>query len=88
MSYNSIAQCAGDTAFFNRVMACAAQEGEGQNPGSWATSHVWEIASDTEIEASYEYAVNSDNPNPGGDPGAITDAQILSKVGPMIHGTP
>jgi hypothetical protein len=88
MSYNTIAACAADTAFFNRVTACAAQEGENQNPGYWTTQHIWEIASDSEIEASYEYAVNSDNPNPGGDDNAITDTQIKGKVQGLMGTTP
>jgi len=87
MSYTSISQCAADTAFFQRVQACAAQEGEGSNPGAWASTHIWMIASDPEIEASYAYAVETGNPDPGGDPSAITDAQILAKVQPMIHGS-
>ena len=29
---------------------------------------------------AYEYAINSDNPNPGKDPAVITDAMILGAV--------
>jgi hypothetical protein len=31
-------------------------------------------------EAAYEFALNSGNPNPGGDPAVITDADILAAV--------
>lgn len=85
MSYTTIHQCATDPAFLNRLTACAAQEGQ-DNP-EYATSTLlrWEVSSKADIEAAYEYALNADNPNPGGDPTVITDAQILSAVQPILN---
>lgn len=85
MSYNSIHQCANDEAFQARLMACAAQEGH-ENP-EYAMSSIlrWPVSSLTDIEAAYEYALNADNPNPGGDPTVITDQQILSAVQTILN---
>jgi hypothetical protein len=33
-----------------------------------------------EYEDPYEYALNTDNPNPGGDVGVITDANLQAVV--------
>jgi len=88
MSYNTIAASAGDQALIMRIAACAAQEGVEADPTTWAMQHVWHISSNSEIEEAYEYAVNSENPNPGGDDGAITDAMILAQVQPIVLGTP
>ena len=33
-----------------------------------------------EYEAPYEYAINTDNANPGGDTGVITDANLQAVV--------
>lgn len=88
MSYTTIHQCANDEAFIARLQAAAAQEGH-DNP-EYASSVLlrWPVSSQTDIEAAYEFAVNSDNPNPGGDPTVITDAQILSAVQPILTQPP
>ena len=88
MSYNTIHQCANDEAFQARLMACAAQEGH-ENP-EYAMSVLlrWPVSSLTDVEEAYEYAVNSDNPNPGGDDTVITDAQILSAVQYILNPPP
>lgn len=88
MTYNTIAASASDQAFLKRIAACAAQEGTTEDPMTWAMQHVWQIGSNTEIEASYAYAVGAGNENPGGDEGAITDAMILAQVQPIVLGTP
>ena len=87
MSYNTIHQCANDEAFMARLEACAAQEGE-ENPNAAMNSLRWKVSSLTDIEEAYEYAVNSDNPNPGGDDTVITDAQILSAVQYILNPPP
>lgn len=88
MSYNTIHQCANDEAFQARLMAAAAQEGQ-ENP-EYAMSVLlrWPVSSLSDIEDAYEYAVNSDNPNPGGDDTVITDAQILSAVQYILNPPP
>lgn len=59
-------------------MACAAQEGAENPEYIMSTQLRWPVSSQTDIEAAYEYALNADNPDPGGDPTVITDQQILS----------
>lgn len=88
MSYNTIYQCANDEAFQARLMACAAQEGQ-ENP-EYAMSVLlrWPVSSLSDIEAAYEYAVISENPNPGGDDTVITDQQILSAVQLILNPPP
>lgn len=88
MSYKSISLSAADPVLMQRITACAAQEGQHENPSFWVGQHIWEIVSSTEIEAAYEYAVDQGNPDPGGDEGVITDAVILAHVQPLIMGTP
>ena len=88
MSYTSINQCAHDQEFLARIQACAAQEGH-DNP-EYATDVLlrWPVASYPEIAEAYEYAVGSHNPNPGKDPGVISDAQILAVVQPILKPPP
>jgi len=92
MSYSSLARQVADTALMERVNAAAQQEAI-ENPGvhdspfaqairgnyaSPVQVLAWPVCAAT--EAAYEFALNSGNPNPGGDPAVITDADILSAV--------
>lgn len=85
MSYTSIHTCANDEAFQARLMAAAAQEGQ-ENP-EYAMSVLlrWPVSAKSDIEAAYEFAVTSGNPNPGGDPSVITDLQILAAVQSVLN---
>ncbi len=85
MSYTSIHQCANDPEFQNRLTAAAAQEGEENPEYSMGVKLRWPVASATDIEDAYEYAVNAGNPSPGGDPTVITDAMILAKVQSILN---
>lgn len=78
MSYTSIAVCARDPALTERVMACVAQEGEDLN--AMPAQIYWTVAATSDIEQAYAYALEADNPNPGGDPTVITDQMLLSVV--------
>ena len=78
MSYSSIAVCAVDNEFRDRVTACVAQEGEDLN--AMPSQIFWNIAVKSDIEQAYAYALEADNPSPGGDPTVITDAMILAAV--------
>lgn len=92
MSYTTITQCTNDEAFRDRVTAGAMKEaissavyGEtafGKQllvmPSLALSAFIWPLAVDN--EAAYEYAVNAANPNPGGDPTVITDANIQSGI--------
>lgn len=88
MSYTTIHQCANDDEFLARLMAAAAQEGH-DNP-EYAASVLlrWPVSSKTDIEDAYEFALNSGNPSPGGDPAVITDQQILSAVQAILSPPP
>lgn len=92
MSYNSLAAQVTDIALMNRVDAAAHQEAI-ENPEAAASDFGaavrantvspavvlgWPVSVATETE--YEYALNAENPNPGGDDTVITDAMILSAV--------
>ena len=91
MSYTSISACAVDPEFINRVTACIAQEtrqGAAQpaQPStlSMASSIIWNVASASDIEAAYSYALDIGNAHPGGDPTVISDQMILSAVQPLL----
>lgn len=79
MSYNTISRCAGDMAFQQRLIACAAQEGA-DNPAAAGYALIWPVSTRTDIEAAYASALAAGNPNPGGDEAAISDQMILSAV--------
>lgn len=91
MSYATMAQAVRDQPLIDRVNAGAQQEARnGPQAGSAVAAKIrsnlfgasdyfmWSVASDT--EAAYAYAIESGNPNPGGDPGVITDGMIGSAI--------
>jgi hypothetical protein len=79
MSYATINACANDVAFQNRLTACCAQEGA--NPPATVMYEVlWPVSTASDIAGAYEFALNSNNPDPGGDETVITDHMILSAV--------
>jgi hypothetical protein len=92
MSYTSINQCVNDEALVDRVTAGAMKEAWASDeysetsfgatlrnsPNLAQTVFMWPVSIDN--EAAYSYAVDSDNPNPGGDPGVISDAAIQAGV--------
>ena len=81
MSYNAQAQLSADADFMNRVAACAAVEVETPDqPTAWARDNIWRIAAAPGFADKYEYALNTDVPNPGADPAVITDGDILAAV--------
>lgn len=79
MSYTTMHRCANDSALQNRVVAAIADEGRA-DPQTVMLDVIWPVATASDIAAAYESAVIANNPNPGGDPAVITDAQILSVV--------
>lgn len=93
MSYATITQCTRDTVLQDRVTAAALKEAiaGGDEFGETAFAEqlqrspilalnyfMWPTAIDN--EAAYAYAVETDNPNPGGDVGVISDANLQSVV--------
>jgi len=79
MSYNTINQCANDSAFIARLTGAAAQEGA-YDPQQVGTYLRWTIAGASDVEAAYASALAANNPNPGGDESVITDGMILAKM--------
>jgi len=84
MSYSTITTCVGDFAFQSRVTACVAQEqiarDEPAIPSTILPPMLWAVASASDVEDAYAYALNTGNPNPGGDETVITDGMILAHV--------
>lgn len=93
MSYTTIQAAVRDTALQDRVTAAAMKEAIAGGPefkdsefGAQLRGYpilalntfMWPTAVDYETE--YEYAVDSDNPNPGGDEGVITDENIQASI--------
>ena len=92
MSYTTINQCANDAAFQDRVVAGAMKEAIAspeyaltefgqqlrQFPQAALNVFMWPLSVDN--EAAYEFAVGNSNPNPGGDEGVITDANIQAGI--------
>jgi hypothetical protein len=93
MSYTTINQSVNDPALQSRVQSAAMKEAyaggpefsESEfaktlkvNPGLSFNFFMWPTA--IANEAAYAYAVDGGNPNPGGDPGVITDADIQAVI--------
>lgn len=91
MTYTTIKQATEDQALLDRIQAAANKEAwVGGNADSefarrlrtYAETEykvfIWPTAID--YEGPYEFAINSSNPNPGGDPAVITDGNILASI--------
>lgn len=92
MSYNSLAQQITDAALTARITAAVQKEAWNnaefgdtdygtavKQGGTFPPAQLgWPTCLATEAE--YEYALDQGNPNPGGDEGVITDAQIQAAV--------
>jgi hypothetical protein len=92
LSYTTITQAANDEALQNRTEAAVNKEvlsnpafgntefgrlvRKGQADIHTAFDYPVAVANET----AYEYAVNGENPDPGGDPTVITDEDILAVV--------
>ena len=85
MAYYDISLLTQDAQFQQRVAACyATEEPDGDDPGSWAALHAWDMAAQPGFGDAYASALAAEVPNPGADPSVISDAQILSAVQPML----
>jgi hypothetical protein len=87
MSFASIATCYADQALTARVTACCATQDE-PDPQTTTFKVLWPVVTATDIEAAYEAALITGNPNPGGDPAVITDQMILSHVQAALETLP
>lgn len=79
MSYHAVSQLSRDSALQDRIAACAVTEGE-ENPDGWAYDHRWKLAASPGWREAYAYALEMKTPDPGIDPGVISDGMILSAV--------
>ena len=79
MSYEFYAQIAEDDALRRRIVACAAQEGEGRYAPRWAAEHAWELPA-ADWVAAWASAKAGGMEEPGEDAGVVTDQMILSAV--------
>ena len=91
MSYATLHRQQADPAFTDRVTAAVMQEAW-QNPELGATAYglalrdspsnattmFWPVSIAT--AEAYAYAVASGNPDPGGDPSVVTDADLTAAV--------
>src|SRR5262245_33843932 len=73
MSFNTIARCAYDETFGQRVRAAYAKGGLTGNPDPAWYSMRWQIAADPSVEGPYASAIAANNENPGGDEAVVTD---------------
>jgi hypothetical protein len=83
MSYRSTVKMATSPSLRDRIIACAAQEGE-PNPEQWVSDNLWPVVTSPGWDADWAYAeeVYTDqyNPDTGARPDVISDAKILSAV--------
>ena len=90
MAYFDVSQLAADSHFLGRVSACYAVETNAVRdrvpPPQWAQQHAWEMAAQPGFGDQYASALaqNPPNPEPGKDPGVITDGQILAAVQSLL----
>lgn len=85
MSYTSIAQMASDAYLRDRITACAATEPETKNdPVQWTMNHAWQVVAAPGWDLAWDSAIAGEVPDPGKDPGVISDSMILSRVQELI----
>lgn len=88
MTYQDVSEAARDTDLRFRVAGCIATldltgvdiYGPSRHPLAIAENYMWQIAGDQAVYEAYAYAVLNEVPNPGSDPGVVTDAMILAAV--------
>jgi hypothetical protein len=74
---------ANDPSLTERIRSCYAQETR-TDPVTWVYNNRYVWAASPEWDVKWEYAVNSDNNNPGADNTVITDGDILATVQQLI----
>jgi hypothetical protein len=79
VSFKTISQCAVDESFADRARSAYAKTGEVYADQAWATMR-WVLSADPSVEAPYESAIISGNPDPGGDESVITDGMLTAAV--------
>lgn len=83
MSYHAIVEMAKSDSLRDRLVACAAQEGE-QAPEAWVGQHLWKLATTAGWADDWDYAKGTytldKNPDFGKRNDIISDQKILSAV--------
>lgn len=77
MAYSDIAMLSADNDFILRIRACASTEGI-DDPVTWSTDHIWEMAGAPGFGDKYAYAIATGVPRPGNDQAVIPDGDILA----------
>ena len=80
MAYIDVHAMTTSGSLHGRLAAAAATEHLAGDPERWVAEHRYELASAPGWGDAWASAVASDNPDPGADPGVITDGMILSQV--------
>jgi hypothetical protein len=83
MSYRGLAEMKKSTGLFERIVACAAQEGFA-SPEIWVSENYWRIIANDEWVTAWQYAEDTKTENVNQDTGArsdvVNDGMILSAV--------
>lgn len=82
MSYLTQSVIAHDPDMVNRVAQAAASEGVQGDPDAWTFTHRRTWAAAPGWGEAWDSAVAGDIPDPGADPGVITDAQVQAMLAP------
>lgn len=93
MSYQSVFRSSVDSGLRSRIIACTVQEAWNNVTASEteygksvqlvpenAARMVWPVCIASDVEAAYAYALQTENPDPGGDPTVVTDGMIVANV--------
>jgi hypothetical protein len=86
MAYIDVFAMTQDTALHGRMAAAAATEQVPGDPDTWVANHRYQLAAAPGWGDAWASAIASDNPDPGADPGVITDGMILSQVQALLAG--
>jgi len=92
VAYIDLANMTRDPALMSRLSAAAAQEQAGgavldpTDPEPWALDNRWALCAAPGWADAWASAAAAGNPDPGLDPGVITDGMILSQVQAVIAG--
>ena len=79
MTYADITDMAHNQDLLDRIIACAAEEGDPQ-PEQWAYANRWRVVAQPGWAAAWASAIAGNVDRPGRDAGVVTDGQILSAV--------
>lgn len=85
MTYQDISDLANSNDLKKRMEACAADEGETNNPWGWVSTNIWVLVTTPGWEEAWAYAVLQGKEDIGRDPLVISDPMILSAIQPLLQ---